>query len=179
MYLPHFATNHQRYRVTGKVTTDLAQFEARAAYAKTVPPAIAKPILEEALGMVRGQPFDVSRGYEWAFAESFVTRAAIAIADAAQHLAEIALAEGDSTTAEWSASRGLLAAPGDEGLYRLRMRAAKVAGNTLAVRQIFNELCESVEANEPHDQLEPKTIELFETLTGKSERALIVVQDRR
>lgn len=178
LYLPHFATNNQRYRVTEKVTTDLAQFEARAAYAKTVPPAIAKPILEEAIGMVRGQPFDVSRGYEWAFAESFVTRAAIAIAGAAQHLAEIALAEGDSTTAEWAASRGLLAAPGDEGLYRLRMRAAKAAGNTSAIRQILNELCETVEANEPCDQLDPKTIELFEALTGKSARALNAVRDK-
>ncbi len=178
LYLPHFATTRQRYRVTEKVTTDLAQFEARATYAKTVPPARAKPVLEDALGMVRGQPFDVSRGYEWAFAESFVTRVAIAIADAAQHLAEIALAEGDSTTAEWAASRGLLAAPGDEGLYRLRMRAAKAAGNTSAIRQILNELCETVEANEPYDQLDPKTIELFEALTGKSARALNAVRDK-
>jgi DNA-binding SARP family transcriptional activator len=178
LLLPHYATTHQRYRVTNTVTTDLARFEARAVYAKTVPPAFAKPVLEEALGMVRGQPFDVSRGYEWAFAESFVTRAAIAIAEAAQRLGEIALDDGDSTTAEWAATRGLLAAPGDEGLYRIRMRAAKASGNTSVIRQILNELCESVEANEPYDQLDPKTIELFENLTGKSARTLTVVRNR-
>lgn len=177
LYLPHYASTHQRYRVTDKVTTDLARFEARATFAKSVPAAVAKPLLEEALGMVRGQPFDVSRGYEWAFAESFVTRAAIAIAEVAQRLGEIALDDGDSSTAEWAASRGLVAAPGDEGLYRIRMQAAKASGNTSAIRQIFNELCESVEANEPYDQLDPQTIDLFELLTGKSARSLSAVRN--
>ena len=116
--------------------------------------------------MVRGQPFDVGRGYEWSFAEGFVTRAALAIAEAAHRLAQLALDAGDHAQAEWAATQGLLASPGDESLYRDRMLAAHHAGNTAAIKQIMSELCEVVEANEPYDQLHPETVTLFRSLLG-------------
>ncbi len=68
--------------------------------------------------------------------------------------------------AEWAATQGLLASPGDEALYRDRMLAAHHAGNTAAIKQIMNELCEVVEANEPYDQLHPETVTLFRSLLG-------------
>ncbi len=178
LFLPHFATSGQRFRLTDKVTTDIARFMERAEFAKRQPSSEARPLLEEALRMVRGQPFDVGRGYEWAFAEGFVARASIAVAEAAHRLATLALDEGDTSQAEWAANQGLLAAPGDEALYRDRMLAAKQAGNTPAIKLIMNELCEAVEANEPYDQLDPDTVALFESLTGKSARALNTGRNR-
>ena len=88
LYLPHYASSGQRYRLSERVTTDLTRFEARAAFAKEASAAQARAALADALEMVRGQPFDVGRGYEWTFAEGFVTRAALAIAEAAHHLAQ-------------------------------------------------------------------------------------------
>ncbi len=104
LYLPHYASTRQRYRLTENVTTDLARFEARAAFAKNAPTEQAREALADALEMVRGQPFDVGRGYEWAFAEGYVTRAALAVAEAAHHLARLALEEGDESQAEWAAA---------------------------------------------------------------------------
>ncbi len=92
------------------------------------------------------------------------------VAEAAHRLAKLALDEGDTRQAEWAASQGLLAAPGDEALYRDRMLAAQQASNTSAIKQIMNELCEAVEANNPCDQLDLSTVELFEKLTGKGPR---------
>ncbi len=166
LYLPHYASSGQRYRLSERVTTDLARFEARAAFAKEASAAQARAALADALEMVRGQPFDVGRGYEWTFAEGFVTRAALAIAEAAHHLAELALDADDDAQAEWAATQGLLASPGDEALYRDRMLAAHHAGNTAAIKQIMSELCEVVEANEPYDQLHPDTVTLFKSLLG-------------
>lgn len=74
LYLPHFASSNQRYRLTDKVTTDLARLEARINYARTAPPERAQQALDEAKTLIRGQPFDVSRNYEWAFAEGHVIR---------------------------------------------------------------------------------------------------------
>ncbi|MGE0731648.1 MAG: hypothetical protein AB7O92_23280 [Acidimicrobiia bacterium] len=167
LYLPHFASSGQRYRLSEKVTTDFARLQQRLDWCKTATDDQARPVLEEALRLVRGQPFDVGRGYEWAFAECLVTRSALAVVAAADRLACIALDSRDHELAEWAATQGLLASPGDEALYRHRMTAAHLAGNHAAVRQLMTELCEVVEANEPFDQLQPETVELLNQLAGK------------
>jgi hypothetical protein len=178
LYLPHFASSGQRYRLSERVTTDFARLQQRLDWCKAATDEQARPVLEEALRLVRGQPFDVGRGYEWAFAECLVTRAALAVVAAADRLARIALDGRGHELAEWAATQGLLASPGDEALYRHRMTAAHLAGNHAAVRQLMTELCEVVEANEPFDQLQPETLELFASLTS-SERMSGLPRSRR
>ena len=172
LYLPHFASTGNRFRLHPRVQSDLRRFEARVAYAAGAPGERAREVLAEALAMVRGQPFDTGRGYEWAFAEGHVTRAAIAVANAAHHLAQLALEAGDHRQAEWAANKGLLASPGDEALYRDRMLAAHHAGNTNVVKQLMAELCEIVEDSEPYELLSQETVAHFRRLSGSSPRHL-------
>ncbi len=48
------------------------------------------------------------------------------------------------------------------------MLAAHAAGNTAAIKQIMNELCEVIEANEPYDQLHPDTLLLFKSCPART-----------
>jgi nucleoid-associated protein YgaU/DNA-binding SARP family transcriptional activator len=168
LYFPHFSTNDHRYHLTDKVTTDLARLEARIDHARRSPPQRAIDTLRDGLQLVRGRPFDVGRGYEWAFSEGWASQATMTIAAAAHHLAELALAAGDLDLANWAALKGLEAAPGDEALYRDRMLCAQRAGNLTAVRRIMAELCEIVEAAEPYDDLHPDTVRLFQRIIGRA-----------
>jgi hypothetical protein len=113
---------------------------------------------------VRGTPFEDSRGYEWAFSESIVAAAEAAIADASHRLAELCLAAGAHASANWAANRGLKACPGDEALYRDRMRACHLGGNPRGVEAAFEELCEFVDTLEPYDALQPETLATYQEL---------------
>ena len=59
------------------------------------------------------------------------------------------------------------ASPGNEVLYRDRMLACHLGGNTSGIKTILNELCEVVEANEPYDSLHPETLALYQRLVGQ------------
>jgi len=163
-YLPHYAEADQRFILTTAATTDLARLETLAYLAKNLPESTARDHLITALEMVRGQPFDVSRGYEWAFAEGTVTRASLAVADTAHRLAQLALVAGEYQLVEWAATQGLLASPGDEALYRDRIIAAKKAGIPNGARTILDELYGVIETNNPYDCLQPETLTIIESL---------------
>lgn len=85
--------------------------------------------LHSALASVRGRPFEVSRGFEWAHRESHVTRAERLVVDAAHRLSTRALADGDWSEARWAVDRGLTAAPDSEVLLEDRRRVAAGAGD--------------------------------------------------
>ncbi len=59
-------------------------------------------LLRRALDLLRGQPFEGVRGYEWAFTEGTVVEAEATIADAAHRLAQVALERGDADLATWA-----------------------------------------------------------------------------
>jgi DNA-binding SARP family transcriptional activator len=101
----------------------------------------AAELLREALALVRGAPFaDSPKGsYGWAWDEQLVSAIEVAVADAAERLAELALGAGDHATARWAAGRGLLVVPTRESLYRARMRAAFEAGDADDVEQAYTE----------------------------------------
>lgn len=166
-HLPHFAASGNLYRLGPLATTDLACFEARVEHARRCEPADAIATLRSALDLVRGQPFESTRGFEWAYAEGLIASIEATIADAAHRLAQLYLEAGDHHSATWAALQGLKAAPGDEILYRDRMLACDLAGNPAGVESVMDELCEVVESLEPYDDLHPETVALYERISHR------------
>lgn len=167
LHLPHKVASGNVYRLGPRVTTDLARFEARVAHAKLSPPSDATVALREALELVRGQPFEGARGFEWAYSEGLVAATEATVADAAHALAQLYLDARDPAGAGWAANQGLKASPGDEILYRDRMLACDLAGNPAGVESVMDELCEVVEALEPYDALHPDTLTLYERISHR------------
>lgn len=63
-------------------------------------------LLKQALELLRGQPFEGSQGYEWAYTEGIVVEAEALIADTAHRLAQLALASGDAALGTGLRPRG-------------------------------------------------------------------------
>jgi DNA-binding SARP family transcriptional activator len=63
------------------------------------------------------------------------------IVRAVEQLVTLALEAGQYDVARHAISRGLRGLPGDEHLYRLRMRLEAHAGNTLGIVSAYKELC--------------------------------------
>lgn len=167
-HLPHLTGG--RYRVGSLVTTDLARFQALVRRAQDRDDAEAVRLLRSALDLVRGQPFESVRGYEWAHSEGLIAHAEALVADAAHRLAELCVDRHDPAGAQWAAARGLRAAPGYEVLYRDRMLAFDLAGDPGGVETVMDELCAVVEALEPYDDLHPETVALYERLSHRRRR---------
>ena len=161
-HLPHAVTNGSSYSLGAHVTSDLARFTDLAVRSRSaIDPAEEAKLLRQALELLRGQPFEGSQGYEWAYTEGIVVEAEALIADTAHRLAQLALASGDAALATWAATKGLMAVPGSEPLYRDRMEAAHLNGDPAAVDRIVDELCRYVETLDPLDDLHPDTIALW------------------
>ncbi|MGO9873841.1 MAG: BTAD domain-containing putative transcriptional regulator [Acidimicrobiia bacterium] len=167
---PHFPRNAATggtYQLGPLVITDFARFTARVAHTRRCVPSAAAETLRSAMDLVRGKPFDNPRGYEWAYSESLIAHIEATIADAAHQLAQLCLDAGDADEAISVAIRGLVAAPGDEILYRDRMLACDLAGNPAGVETVMDELCEFVEALEPYDELHAETLSLYERISHR------------
>ena len=171
-HLPHAVTNGSSYSLGAHVTSDLARFTDLAARSRSAIDRVDEAkLLKQALELLRGQPFEGSQGYEWAYTEGIVVEAEALIADTAHRLAQIALASGDAALATWAATKGLMAVPGSEPLYRDRMQAAHLNGDPAAVDRIVDELCRYVETLDPLDDLHPDTIDLWHRI-GRQGRAI-------
>ena len=170
-HLPHVIASGGVYRVGPGVTTDVVLLERRLVAARAAAPEAAIRILRAGLELVRGLPLAGARqGYEWAYAEGLVARIETVVADAAHHLAQLALEARDPDLAQWAACQGLLASPADEVLYRDRMLACDLAGNPAGVETVMDELVAAAEALEPYDTLHPETIALYERLSHRRRR---------
>jgi DNA-binding SARP family transcriptional activator len=121
------------------VGTDLEVLQALVARAELSPSTVAMGLLVDALELVEGPPFDAA-GYDWAVTGQLVSEAEHLIERAAIMAAELAVEAGDFNRARWATVQGLRAVPGDEALYRLRMRIEDAAGNLSGVRRAFDEL---------------------------------------
>ena len=170
-HLPHLVATGGLYRLGPSVRTDFTVLERHLTAARHSTPDAATRTLKSGLEVVRGAPFaGVRQGYEWAYAEGFVARMEIVVAEAAHHLAQLALDARDADLAHWAASQGLLASPGDEVLYRDRMLAFDLAGNPAGVEAVMDELIAVAEALEPYDTLHPETIALYNRLSHRRRR---------
>jgi hypothetical protein len=170
LHLPHVVGTGGIYCVGPRVTTDFAVLERHLATARKAAPDAATRLLRTALELVRGLPFADVQGYEWAYAEGLVARMETVVAEAAHHLAALALEARDAELAQWAACQGLRGCQGDEVLYRDRMLACDQAGNPAAVEAVMDELIAAVEAVEPYDTLHPETLALYERLSHRRRR---------
>ncbi|MGH9194255.1 MAG: AfsR/SARP family transcriptional regulator, partial [Acidimicrobiia bacterium] len=170
-HLPHLLATGGVYCVGPRVTTDFTLLERHLVAARKAAPDAAVRLLRTALELIRGLPFAGARqGYEWAYAEGFVARMETVVAEAAHHLAQLALEARDAELAQWAACQGLRASPGDEVLFRDRMLACDQAGNPAGVEAVMDELVAAVEAVEPYDTLHPETLALYQRLSHRRRR---------
>jgi DNA-binding SARP family transcriptional activator len=168
-HLPHVADG--LYRLGPAVDTDFRRLEQAFGEATDNGTEATMDRLAEALDSVRGMPFEgAGGGYEWAHTEGLLARIEAITADAALLLAEWQLDRRETAKAMSSAAQGLLASPGDERLFRIRMRAHDQAGNPAGVESVMDELCRVVEALEPFDDLHPETVGLYEELSRRRRR---------
>lgn len=131
---------HGTLRLHPRVTTDLDLLRRAVAAADDMSSTEAMSALRDALSMVEGPPFDAV-GYDWAHRDQDVAEAARVIEQAVDRLVALAVEAGQHDLARHAISRGLRGLPGDEHLYRLRMRLEAHAGNTRGLVAAYEELC--------------------------------------
>ena len=159
------------YRLGPTVTTDAALLEQAYRSAKREGSGEAMEHLASMLALIRGLPFEGTKGgWEWTFTEGHSARLAAMAAEAAHLVAQWSIECGEIERALWATAQGLRAAPGDEVLYRDRMRAHERAGNLAGVESVMKELRGIVEEGEPYDAIHPDTLAYYEQLTHRVRR---------
>ncbi len=126
-------------RVAPGVVTDLAVLQGLVDHARQAPPSEAIGLLRRGLELVGGPPFDAA-GYDWAHRDQDVAEASTLIEHATEQLVDLALDTGMVDVARDAIVRGLRGLPGNEELYRCRMRVEHHAGNLPGVSAAYNEL---------------------------------------
>nr|MDQ3573764.1 hypothetical protein [Actinomycetota bacterium] len=154
------------YELGPRFGCDWSRFKALARDARTASSDEAIELLREALALVRGAPFaDVLPGtYAWAWSEQLVSEIEVAVADAAEELAERAREAGDAELARWATRQGLLVIPSREVLYRQRMLAAFDAGDQDDIEQAYVEARRAARAVDDLAEPQDETSELYERL---------------
>jgi DNA-binding SARP family transcriptional activator len=150
-----------RVELSGAVDTDWAHFQRLATWGTRHDDDAGIDALSRALELVRDVPFATSRGrLNWVAVHE--QQMISAIADTAETLAGRLLDRGRPAEAEHAARAGLLAAHGDERLYRVLIRAADQAGQPAKVRAAIDQLHHVIEAEvEPYGMLSQESRELI------------------
>lgn len=150
-----------RHRLAGDVRSDWGLFVSLTG-ARSGPAD-----WHQALCLVRGRPFDgLSRG-DWVGLEGAAARIETAVSEVAARLGEHLLDNGDPAGAMWAARKGIAAAPWEEHLYRLLMRAADAAGSRGAVESALRRLAKALDwKGDPLEAVHPATAVLYRELTG-------------
>lgn len=152
-----------------RVVTDLAVLRKTTISAAELSSAEAIGALRDALDLVGGPPFDAP-GYDWAHRDQDVAAAAAAIEHAVDALVKLAVDTGRIDIAREGIARGLRGLPGDEHLYRARMRVEAAAGNHAGIVGAYDELCVYLADLETHPS--PVTTALYHELKGQPSRSL-------
>lgn len=95
------------------------------------------------------------------------------MAEAAESLAELALAAGDATLSRWAARQGLLAIPSREDLYQAWMRAAALAEHWDDLDQAWRGVWRAVRAIDPLERPRPDTLSIYDELRFASSSAVV------
>ncbi len=162
----HLPRSHGRLALGPSVGTDWDRFVALAG--QDDPRAWG-----EALGLVRGRPFDGLRSTDWSVLDGTAPAIESAVVDLSGRLAGACLRSGDPRGAEWAARRGLVVSPYDERLYRMLLRSADAAGNPGGVESVMAELVRVVaDEIEPLESVHPSTLELYRSLSRRRVTAI-------
>ena len=137
------------------------------ARASTASSSEAVELLREALLLVNGPPFDAV-GYDWAHRDQDVAEASALIEQTTEQLVDLALDAGLVDVAREAIVRGLRGLPGNEELYRCRMRVEHRAGNLAGVTAAYEELVTYLADLETEPS--PSTVALFHDLVRPAGR---------
>jgi DNA-binding SARP family transcriptional activator len=153
---------HGRYALHADAWLDWTEFGALAtAGLRSRDPGT----LSEALGIVRGEPFDGC--YYWWLEPALVESARARVVTVATMLASISLDRGDAAGAARATRAGLAADASAEQLWRALMRAEHAAGNLAGVREAWNR-CRAVVAEIAADgQPEQSTAAVYSRLLAR------------
>jgi LPXTG-motif cell wall-anchored protein len=166
---PHLPAREQgtaRVQLATTLGTDLDYFAKLVSYADDGSSDEAIGLLVEALELVEGQPFDAA-GYDWAHQQQHHARACELIESTAIRLVDLALDAGKVDVGRRGVSQALRALPGNEPVYRSRMRLEAAADNSSGVCVAFDELTSVLaELSEAGFEFEPsgRTIRLRDEL---------------
>jgi DNA-binding SARP family transcriptional activator len=121
--------------------------------------------LRAALRLVQGKPFEnlPSGRYGWLAENLLEQHIPSAIVDAAHHLAELLLEQGDNAGAQQIAQTALTVDQYDERTWRDLLRVAAAEGNLLGVAKLRDQLRELL-GDDDEDDLAPETSELLNEL---------------
>jgi len=165
LLLPWFELHVGRLDATVRTDVDaLVTARSRAEHQATTDAAAT---LAQALEVVRGRPFDMATGYEWAFTELHVAHAERVVLDVAHDLAGLTLTLGDWRRALWATDVGLRACPASELLYQDRMRACAVSGDRRGIESALRDLRRTLAATDSADVPSRDTVELYERLHAR------------
>lgn len=162
--MPSADRTRQTLRLDPRVTTDLALFAQRVTQASESSTSEAIALLRDALGMVDGPPFD-GAGYDWAHRDQDVSHASRLVEQAVEALVDLAIEAGQVDAARDAITRGLRGLPGNEELYRCRMRVEHHAGNHAGIVSAYSEL--TVYLADLDADASPATTGLFNELTRR------------
>lgn len=138
-HLPAREQGTSRVQLAPTVGTDLDHFANLVRCADDESSDEAIRLLAEALELVEGQPFDAA-GYDWAHQKQHHAYACELIESTAIRLVDLALDAGRVDVGRRAVSQALRALPGNEPLYRSRMRLEAAADNSSGVCVAFDEL---------------------------------------
>ncbi len=156
-----------RLRLGPEVGVDWQVFRGLIAQAgATADAASSATWLQQALSLVRGQLLDgrdPSR-YAWLPASDFCYEVTALVADTAQSLSALRLAQGDATGAMEAARAGLRLAFDDEMLWRDLLRGAAATGQEPVLRAVVDEASARVALDEVMTRMAPETEALIDEL---------------
>lgn len=118
------------YRLSPEIRTDWDRFQELTGRAANGEGDEAE-LLREALGLVRGAPFEgVAPGtFTWAWTELFVARIEVSVTKAAVRLSSLLLEAGDVAGSRWAVFQGLSAVPYDRELWGIFLKIAASEGS--------------------------------------------------
>jgi len=125
--------------------------------------------LRAALEMVRGAPLADAAPQQWGWAEAMRLDMVSMIRDIAWVLADRARTSGDLELVRWATEQGLTAAPDDELLLSLRLRAEHEAGNTSEAERLSRRII--VRARALGVDLLDETVDLLQEIAEGQVRA--------
>ncbi len=163
-----------RYHLSDSVVTDFELFwSLRQTASEIDDPDLADHLLDQALQLVRGEPFlGAGRGYAWT--SSIGTTIIVAVVDVAEQVGLSRLTRDDPRGAERAARAGLTISPGEERLYRILLRAAAAQDSKPMVERLYREMLDVLAdpdlGIEPEATVSDETVGLFNELVGGRRR---------
>ncbi len=166
------ATNTGRFEVSEEIGCDWSRVQALVQEAKSAGNEMDEmACLRQSLRLVEGRPAADSpvKLYSW-FTDDYevYTHVETVLVDAAYRLGELSIKAGDSATARWAATQGLVVVPGQEALHRIQMKAASLAGDAQGIEDAYRAATRSAEALSAWDDVQPETDDLYNALTRRA-----------